>query len=1383
MFFSCLKGIVFVTANGSPNYYLKKVLERILFDESAEPKALSLSLLEHITNSFSDDKEIGCGGFATVYKKMLDNGTVAVKKLCNMVDMDEKKFSEEIRWEMVDYQGKLVLADVRQKLLCFEYLPKGSLDKHITASRSTMEWLAGLRCHANINGICDGLYYLHQNHIVHLDLKPVNILLDDNMLPKIADFGLSRCFDEKQSQAITSKLIGTIGYLAPEFYTRRQITLKLDIYSLGMIIIEILTGDRGYADIDNALERWRSRLEKSLGDKQLVQVRVYTEIAIECANLNPAKRLHIQHIIDRLGATRNADEFATETGASSSSSQRYGHSAAVAPGPTIAPENTMANELKKLTEELYDMTNQNQHVSLMSGDNSNVQQETDIEETSSNVEESLIIGRTEERDNIVATLSGSISLEFTVLPIYGFGGIGKTTLAQLVFNDAQFAGYSKVWVYVSQNLVLNKIGNSIISQLSEESHVAERQMIHIKLRELLAGKKILIVLDDVWEKNPDTLKSLMAMLRVGAGSMVTVIVTTRDEAIAREICHTVKLTKKQLKHIGREIATKCGGVALAAQSLGYTLKGKTFDEWESVRDNYIWNASILEESSSRDHEVLAPLLISYTHMPEWLKLCFTYCAVFAKGHNIVKYDLIHQWIALGFNEWSRIFDSMQLCEKYVTQLLGMSFLQYAKPPMNDRRRDKDVTVFTMHDLVHDLARAILDDQVNDNGSVVGNRCLYAFLTDCSKPLQLSMTSPANIKVLHFLDCGKLELRGNAFSLGTRLCVLDLSECLVRKFPESVGQLKQLRFLCAPRIRDQMIPNCITKLSELNYLNLRGSHNLSALPESIGDMKGLMHLDLSGCHGIRKLPKSFAELKQLVHLDLSRCYMSISEAFGGLTELQYLDLSVQFIIVANRRGLTEVIGNLTKLRYLNLSGCMHAMAQSKDQIDSLLGSVSTLSNLEHLNLSENRGLSSIPESFGNLRKLHTLDLVGCSNIEKLPDSMFQIVNLKLLNVDNFVKSGLSWLNVALLPHFVVHPSSDKSSSNITLLQPTNPDMLTIDRLENVKSAEEAESIELIKKQKIKMLAFQWTVAAVRFVDDQEVLEKLVPPSSAQILSITGYRSVSIPDWFMDIGYYLPNLCKINLCDFPKCKSLPPLCQLPNLLEMGLYGMESLEEFNTAYTRGEGGANELMFPKLEALTVERCEKLRIQPCLPRDISVLMIIDCDNVLLSLGESLSHSAASSRPITDLTVCSSKVPLQQGAPRKLTIGRCSDLTTSTEIIQHLSSLESLPLDQAKLRKLSLSTGRSMTSLPQWLGDLTSLKNFGIIYCEGIRTLPDSMIQLTKLEHLTISGCPMLLKWCKSEENMIKLAHIGLKKPICGLLSIYVLSYMHFPCSTGGAGL
>ncbi|XP_037440978.1 inactive protein kinase SELMODRAFT_444075-like [Triticum dicoccoides] len=126
---------------------------------------------------------------------MLGNGTLAVKKLIEMVDIDEKKFSEEVRClmkakhknivrflgyccdtqgEMLDCEGKLVLAEVRQ-----------------------------------------------------------------------------RCFDEKQSQTIASKLIGTMGYVAPEFYARRNITFKLDIYSLGMIITEILTGEKGYADIDN----------------------------------------------------------------------------------------------------------------------------------------------------------------------------------------------------------------------------------------------------------------------------------------------------------------------------------------------------------------------------------------------------------------------------------------------------------------------------------------------------------------------------------------------------------------------------------------------------------------------------------------------------------------------------------------------------------------------------------------------------------------------------------------------------------------------------------------------------------------------------------------------------------------------------------------------------------------------------------------------------------------------------------------------------------------------------------------------------------------------------------------------------------------------------
>ncbi|XP_037441088.1 putative disease resistance protein RGA3 [Triticum dicoccoides] len=205
-----------------------------------------------------------------------------------------------------------------------------------------------------------------------------------------------------------------------------------------------------------------------------------------------------------------------------------------------------------------------------------------------------------------------------------------------------------------------------------------------RLRKLFTGKSILIVLDDLWEENPDDLNDLVTMLKLGTQRKVIVIVTTRDEGIAKiicgpavtpykleiltdDMCWTIikqktaledRADKEQLKQFGREIAAKFGGVALAAHSLGYMLRGMTSDQWESVRDNCIWNLSTQKDPSSRIHKVFASLLLSYSHMPDWLKLCFLYCAVFPKGCNIVKYDLIHQWIALGFIEQSRIFGSM-----------------------------------------------------------------------------------------------------------------------------------------------------------------------------------------------------------------------------------------------------------------------------------------------------------------------------------------------------------------------------------------------------------------------------------------------------------------------------------------------------------------------------------------------------------------------------------------------------------------------------------------------------------------------------------------------------------------------------------------------------
>ncbi|KAF7070544.1 hypothetical protein CFC21_076054 [Triticum aestivum] len=246
-------------------------LETALGEESRDPIAIPISVLKAITNNFSDAQEIGCGGFETVYKGTLGNGmVVAVKKLHENVGVLSKNFNSEVdclievkhknivqflgycsdtQKVLRSFQGKNVWAEERQKLLCFEYLSKGSLADYLTGPSCGLRWCTRYRI---IRGICEGLHYLHHHHqpIIHLDLKPQNILLDDNMVAKIADFGLSRRLSARQSRILTKNIAGTPGYFAPEFINSGVITMKMDIYSLGVIIIEILMGFKQQPNLD-----------------------------------------------------------------------------------------------------------------------------------------------------------------------------------------------------------------------------------------------------------------------------------------------------------------------------------------------------------------------------------------------------------------------------------------------------------------------------------------------------------------------------------------------------------------------------------------------------------------------------------------------------------------------------------------------------------------------------------------------------------------------------------------------------------------------------------------------------------------------------------------------------------------------------------------------------------------------------------------------------------------------------------------------------------------------------------------------------------------------------------------------------------------------------
>jgi len=212
---------------------------------------------------------------------------------------------------------------------------------------------------------------------------------------------------------------------------------------------------------------------------------------------------------------------------------------------------------------------------------------------------------------------------------------------------------------------------------------------------------------------------------------IIVIVTTRDEHVAKEIgtiepykielltkelCWEIikqktgfeaRDDKEQMKDIGMEIASKCGGVPLAAQSLGYTLRSKDLNEWEKVNDSDVWNEPT-SRNGSLQNQVLAALRLSYSGMDHRLRSCFTYCAIFPKGHNIIKDDLSHQWISLGFiRPMKAPFNKHQLSEKYIAKLLGMSFLQPSMSPPTLSQTSgayyEGITFFTMHDLVHDFA--------------------------------------------------------------------------------------------------------------------------------------------------------------------------------------------------------------------------------------------------------------------------------------------------------------------------------------------------------------------------------------------------------------------------------------------------------------------------------------------------------------------------------------------------------------------------------------------------------------------------------------------------------------------------------------------------------
>ncbi|KAI8530595.1 hypothetical protein RHMOL_Rhmol11G0071400 [Rhododendron molle] len=223
-------------------------------DENVELPIFDMDTIAGATNNFSETNKIGEGGFGSVYKGRLSTGKdIAVKRLSTNSKQGLKEFKNEViliaklqHRNLVRLLGCCIRRD--ERMLVYEYMPNGSLDSFIFVAEITrsklLTWSRRLDI---IVGIARGVLYLHQDsrlRVIHRDLKASNVLLDREMNPKISDFGLARAFGGDQSSAKTKRVVGTYGYMAPEYAIDGIFSTKSDIFSLGVIVLEIISGKR-----------------------------------------------------------------------------------------------------------------------------------------------------------------------------------------------------------------------------------------------------------------------------------------------------------------------------------------------------------------------------------------------------------------------------------------------------------------------------------------------------------------------------------------------------------------------------------------------------------------------------------------------------------------------------------------------------------------------------------------------------------------------------------------------------------------------------------------------------------------------------------------------------------------------------------------------------------------------------------------------------------------------------------------------------------------------------------------------------------------------------------------------------------------------------------
>ncbi|PKA66957.1 Putative disease resistance protein RGA3 [Apostasia shenzhenica] len=651
------------------------------------------------------------------------------------------------------------------------------------------------------------------------------------------------------------------------------------------------------------------------------------------------------------------------------------------------------------------------------------------------VNESEVYGRHEDKEKIVEYLTkgSDDGDDIGVMAIVGLGGLGKTTLAQLVYNDKRVCEHfeMKMWVCVSEDFDIRRVIGSIIeSATGKEFGVMNMDALQMALRKELREKRFLLVLDDVWNESHEKWDRLRSLLALGAkGSKV--IVTTRSDRVAsimgtvgrhpllglsmydcwllfesRAFGSAEGAKNPNLIEIGKEIVKKCGGIPLAAKALGSLLRFKrTESEWLAIKDSELWKLS-----DDENYEVLPALKLSYDHLTPTLKQCFAYCSIFPKDHMIKTDILVQLWSAEGFLQPSEVgISSEEIGFRYVDELLARSLFQKGEDSIGGVERE-----VKMHDLVHDLAQSVTGNECSIPDSFKKLKHLR-YLDLSNTPLE---SLPPCINTLHNLQTLNLS-NSNIKSVPNfigdlhNLSTLDLSHCVfLPSLPDSIGRLKELRKLDLSFCQIASLPESISALSNLQTLGLASCYFIHELPENTSNMRSLVKLDISRCYQLTCMPKGIGKLSHLRHLPM---FIPGGKTKCSLAELGSLKLEgrLQIIDLQEVMKVDEAkdvhLKDKHRIRSLDLSwNTKQALKDDNEDYsaqdlvriqaaENMLQSLEPSNSLRTLEIKGYAGRAFPPWMIDlRLSNLVNLTLSSCFRCEKLP-ALGQLPQLEVLNL--------------------------------------------------------------------------------------------------------------------------------------------------------------------------------------------------------------------------------------------------------------------------------------------------------------------------------------------------------------------------------------------------